>query len=95
MKRTFDLVISLIALVILSPAFLLCALAVKLTSKGPVFYISDRIGANNSHFNMLKFRTMRTDTPQLATHLMTDPKAFLMPIFESSVTARIATLFPV
>ncbi|TFH49895.1 MAG: sugar transferase [Lysobacterales bacterium] len=80
MKRVFDLVGSLVALVIFAPLFLICALAVRLTSKGPVFYVSDRIGANNSHFDMLKFRTMRTDTPQLATHLMTDPKVFLTPI---------------
>jgi O-antigen biosynthesis protein WbqP len=80
MKRLFDLLLSLIALVISFPAFLICALAVRLTSKGPIYYVSDRIGANNSHFDMLKFRTMRTDTPQVATHLMTDPKAFLTPI---------------
>ena len=80
MKRLFDLLLSLIALVIFFPAFLICALAVRLTSKGPIYYVSDRIGANNSHFNMLKFRTMRTDTPQVATHLMADPKAFLTPI---------------
>ena len=80
MKRIFDIVISFVGLVILSPVFLLCVLVVKLTSKGPVFYVSDRIGANNTHFNMLKFRTMRTDTPGVATHLMEDPKAFLTPI---------------
>ena len=80
MKRLFDIVVSLLLLVVFSPLFLLCAILVKLTSKGPVFYVSDRIGANNSHFNMLKFRTMRTDTPQLATHLLSDPKAFLTPI---------------
>lgn len=80
MKRLFDILFSVLGLVLLSPVLLFCALAVKLTSKGPVFYVSDRIGANNSHFNMLKFRTMRTDTPQVATHLMKDPKAFLTPI---------------
>jgi O-antigen biosynthesis protein WbqP len=80
MKRLFDLLVSVVALVVLSPAFLVCALLVKLTSKGPVYYVSDRIGAGNSHFDMLKFRTMRTETPQLATHLLTDPKAFLTPI---------------
>ena len=80
MKRTFDILVSLSAIIIFSPLFLLCALAVRLTSKGPVFYVSDRIGANNSHFDMLKFRTMRTDAPQVATHLLTDPKAFLTPI---------------
>ena len=68
------------ALILFAPLFLICAFAVKLTSKGPVFYVSDRIGANNSHFDMLKFRTMRTDTPQVATHLLTDPKAFLTSI---------------
>ncbi len=80
MKRLFDITISLIALIIFSPLFLICAIAVKLTSKGPVYYVSDRIGTNNTHFDMLKFRTMRTDTPQVATHLLTDPKAFLTPI---------------
>lgn len=80
MKRIFDLCVSVIALTVFLPFFLICTVAVKLTSKGTVFYVSDRIGANNSHFDMLKFRTMRTDTPQLATHLMTDPKAFLTPI---------------
>jgi len=64
----------------LSPLFLICSVAVKFTSKGPIYYVSDRIGANNSHFDMLKFRTMRTDTPQVATHLLNDPKAFLTPI---------------
>jgi O-antigen biosynthesis protein WbqP len=80
MKRLFDISISIFALAIFSPLFLLCSLAVRLTSKGPIFYVSDRIGANNSHFNMLKFRTMRIDTPQVASHLMTDPKAFLTPV---------------
>ena len=80
MKRFFDLLVAVVALVIFSPVFVICAIAVRLTSKGPIYYVSDRIGANNSHFNMLKFRTMRIDTPQVATHLMTDPKAFLTPI---------------
>ncbi|MDT8390374.1 MAG: sugar transferase [Lentisphaeria bacterium] len=80
MKRLFDLTISFLAFVCFSPLFLICALFVKITSKGPVFYVSDRIGANNTHFNMLKFRTMRTDTPQVATHLLTNPKAFLTPV---------------
>jgi O-antigen biosynthesis protein WbqP len=80
MKRLLDVFIAIVALLIFAPAFLICAIAVKLTSKGSIYYVSDRIGANNSHFNMLKFRTMRTDTPQVATHLMTDPKTFLTPI---------------
>jgi len=80
MKRLFDITVSFLALVIFAPAFLICAIAVRLTSRGPIFFVSDRIGAHNSHFKMLKFRTMRTDTPQVATHLMKDPKTFLTPI---------------
>ena len=80
MKRIFDISVSLMILVVFSPVFIFCILAVRLTSKGSVFYVSDRIGTDNSHFNMLKFRTMRVDAPQVATHLMTDPKAFLIPV---------------
>ncbi len=82
MKRVFDIGVALAGLCIVSPLFLFCILAVRLTSRGPVFYVSDRIGANNSHFNMFKFRTMRMDTPQVATHLLADPTAFLTPIGE-------------
>ncbi len=81
-KRIFDITVSLVSLLVFAPVFLICAIAVKLTSKGPVFHVSDRIGANNGHFEMIKFRTMRKDTPQVATHLMTDPKVFLTPIGE-------------
>ncbi len=79
-KRLFDVVISLIGFVLLAPLFLFCMLAVRLTSNGSVFYISDRIGKNNTHFNMIKFRTMRIDTPQVATHLMTDTQSYLTPV---------------
>ena len=81
MKRSFDLIVSLFALLVFAPLFLVCFLLVRVTSKGPVFYVSDRIGANNSHFDMLKFRAMRTDAAQVATHLITDPKSFLIPLF--------------
>ena len=80
MKRLFDFLIAFCAFILFLPLFFICALAVKLTSKGPIFYVSDRIGANNSHFNMLKFRSMRTDTPQVATHLLDDPKSLLTPV---------------
>lgn len=80
MKRCSDLLVAGLAFALLLPAFILCFILVRVTSRGPVFYVSDRIGANNSHFYMIKFRTMRTDTPQVATHLMSDPKAFLTPI---------------
>ncbi len=79
-KRLFDVTVAGFALIPLAPVFLLCMLAVRLTSRGPVFHVSDRIGANNAHFNMLKFRTMRVDTPQVATHLMTDPSAYVTPV---------------
>ena len=80
MKRVFDVIVSVMALVVLSPVFLAVALAVRLTSRGPVFHISDRVGKDNRIFRMFKFRTMREDTPHVATHLMTDPKAYLTPV---------------
>lgn len=59
---------------------LLVALAVRLTSKGPALYWSDRVGKNNTLFKMPKFRSMRTDTPAVATHLLEKPEAWLTPI---------------
>ena len=56
------------------------AIAVKLTSKGPVLYWSDRVGRHNLIFKMPKFRSMKTDTPAVATHLLEDPKSVLTPI---------------
>jgi O-antigen biosynthesis protein WbqP len=58
----------------------LVALLVKLTSPGPILYWSDRVGRNNAIFKMPKFRTMRVDTPALATHLLTDPDHWLTPV---------------
>lgn len=80
MKRLLDFLIAFCAFILFLPLFFICALAVKLTSKGPVFYVSDRIGANNNHFDMLKFRSMRTDAPQVATHLLKNPASLLTPI---------------
>ncbi len=79
MKRFFDLIVSIVALVVFFPLVVACALAVKTTSKGPVFHVSDRVGKENRIFKMLKFRTMRIDTPHVATHLMTDPSQYLTP----------------
>lgn len=59
---------------------LVIALAVKFTSKGPILYWSDRVGCNNAIFRMPKFRTMRTDTPEVATHLLEDPQRWRTPI---------------
>lgn len=80
MKRFFDLVLSLFALLILLIPILLVTLAVKLTSKGPALYWSDRVGVNNVLFRMPKFRSMRIGTPAVATHLLLDPSKYLTPI---------------
>lgn len=80
MKRLFDFTMSLLLLVISGIPMLLIALLVKLTSKGPVFYWSDRVGINNTIFKMPKFRTMRVNTPAVATHLLSNPDYYLTPI---------------
>jgi O-antigen biosynthesis protein WbqP len=80
MKRSFDLIISLLALLFLMLPIVVVAIAVKLTSKGPIIYWSNRVGRFNKIFRMPKFRTMRIDTPVVATHLLNDPKKFLTPI---------------
>jgi O-antigen biosynthesis protein WbqP len=80
MKRFFDLIISVFALVILLAPAALVALVVRLTSEGPIIYWSDRVGRNNKLFKMPKFRTMRVDTPTLATHLMVDVEQHLTSI---------------
>jgi len=80
MKRTLDLLLaSLAALLLLLPAAGI-ALLIKLTSRGPVLYWSDRIGQNNRVFRMPKFRSMRLGTPAVATHLLADPQTFLTPV---------------
>jgi O-antigen biosynthesis protein WbqP len=80
MKRVFDLALALILSVFLSFLIILVAICVKVTSKGPVIYWSDRVGRSNTIFKMPKFRTMRVDTPALATHLLTNPEQFLTPV---------------
>ena len=80
MKRLFDFSLALILLVIFSPVLALTWLAVRLTSKGPAIHWSKRIGQNNAIFLMPKFRSMKIDTPQVATHLMTNPDDYLTPI---------------
>jgi O-antigen biosynthesis protein WbqP len=79
-KRLFDLILALFAALILLIPILVVAFLVKLTSKGPAIYWSDRVGRDNKIFRMPKFRTMRIDTPAVATHLLSDPKQFLTPI---------------
>jgi O-antigen biosynthesis protein WbqP len=80
MKRLFDLLLGLCATVTLALPILVVAILVRLTSKGPAFYWSDRVGKGNMIFKMPKFRSMRVGTPAVATHLLQDPKAYLTPI---------------
>lgn len=80
MKRAFDLVVAFVALMFLSFPILAVAVLVRLTSPGPAFYWSDRVGRQNRIFKMPKFRSMRVGTPAVATHLLNDPKEHLTPI---------------
>lgn len=80
MKRIFDLALALFAAFVLALPVLVIALLVRLTSPGPAVYWSDRVGLHNKIFTMPKFRTMRVDTPAVATHLLTNPEQFLTPI---------------
>ena len=80
MKRIFDLLLALAAAVVLALPVLIVAIVVCLTSPGPALYWSDRVGRHNEIFKMPKFRSMRVGTPAVATHLLTDPGAYLTPI---------------
>jgi O-antigen biosynthesis protein WbqP len=80
MKRFFDFLLALLAALILAVPLALVGLAVRLTSRGPVLYWSERVGRNNAIFKMPKFRSMQVGTPALATHLLVDPKSHLTPI---------------
>jgi O-antigen biosynthesis protein WbqP len=79
-KRTLDFGVSLGALTALSVPLVAIAAAIRVTSPGPVIHWSRRIGKDNREFKMPKFRTMRTDTPQIATHLMQDASRFVTPV---------------
>jgi len=80
MKRLFDLTLVVVVVVILLPPIFIVAFLVRLTSKGPALYWSDRVGVNNVIFKMPKYRSMKVDTPAVATHLLQDPKSVLTPI---------------
>ena len=80
MKRLFDVLLAFMATIFLSVPIVLVAICVLMTSKGPALYWSDRVGRYNIIFSMPKFRTMRTDTPAVATHLLNDPDQWLTPI---------------
>ena len=80
MKRIFDLLCAFSLLILLLFPLILIALAVRLSSRGPILYWSDRVGVDNRIFKMPKFRSMRIDTPEVATHKLTDPGQYLTPI---------------
>ncbi len=77
-KRLLDIILSLLGLIILSPVFLVLAIAIKIDSEGPVLFKQKRVGIYKSHFNILKFRTMRIDTPKdCPTHLLENPDQWI------------------
>lgn len=77
-KRMLDIVLSFIGLIVLSPLFLILIVAIKIDSKGPVLFKQKRVGIHKSHFYILKFRTMRTDTPKdTPTHLLENPEQYI------------------
>lgn len=80
MKRLFDLLLALVAAMFLVLPIAAVAVAIRLTSPGPALYWSDRVGRHNRIFRMPKFRSMRIDTPAVATHLLQKPDEWLTPI---------------
>ena len=80
MKRLFDLLLAFIAMLGLFVPLLVMGLLVRLTSRGPILYWSNRVGRNNLIFEMPKFRSMRVGTPAVATHLLIEPDSYLTPI---------------
>jgi len=80
MKRIFDVMLALAVMLLATVPVLLIAAAVRLTSSGPALYWSARVGRHNATFPMPKFRSMRIDTPAVATHLLTNPDQYLTPI---------------
>ncbi len=80
MKRILDFTTAFFLLVLFTIPILFITLLGRLTSRGPVLYWSDRIGINNSVFRMPKFRTMKVDTPPVATHLLGNPASHLTPV---------------
>ena len=77
-KRIIDIVLSGLAIIILSPVFLLLCIAIKVDSKGPILFAQKRIGIHKTYFQIYKFRTMRIDTPKdMPTHLLTNPEQYI------------------
>jgi O-antigen biosynthesis protein WbqP len=79
-KRVFDVLLALVLLLLASPVLFILALLVKVTSRGPILHWSNRVGKHNQIFRMPKLRSMRIETPEVATHLLSDPSTYLTPI---------------
>lgn len=78
LKRLIDIILSSLGIIILAPIFLILIIAIKFDSKGPVFFKQKRVGINKSYFHILKFRTMRIDTPKdTPTHLLENPDQWI------------------
>jgi len=78
LKRIIDFILALVGLIILSPIFLMLIISIKIDSKGPILFKQKRVGIHKSHFNILKFRTMRIDTPRdTPTHLLDNPEKYI------------------
>ena len=80
MKRFVDLTLIFVTMLLLALPIIMVSVLVKLTSKGPILYWSDRVGKDNIIFKMPKFRSMKINTPVVATHLLSDPKSVLTPV---------------
>jgi O-antigen biosynthesis protein WbqP len=79
-KRALDIILVVILMVLLCLPFIIITIMIKVSSRGSVIYWSDRVGINNKIFKMPKFRTMRMDTPSIATHLLINPETYLTPV---------------
>lgn len=77
-KRGIDFILASIGMIVLSPVFLILIIAIKIDSRGPVFFKQKRVGIHKSYFNILKFRTMKTDTPKdMPTHMLGNPEQYI------------------
>ena len=77
-KRGIDIILSFLAMILLSPLFLILIVWIKCDSRGPVLFQQKRVGIHKTYFNILKFRTMRTDTPKdMPTHLLENPEQYI------------------
>jgi O-antigen biosynthesis protein WbqP len=79
-KRVFDFILALLGLIILSPLFLVVAVAIKIDDPGPVFFKQKRVGINKTYFNLYKFRSMKLNTPDIPTHLLENPDQYIIKI---------------